>query len=212
MDAVDIHSIYGIFLPHFRKQRMRLFEQVFQPTAATTILDVGGEDYNWTLISSRPKVTLINTYYGRGARNSLFPKIIGDGRRLPFADKAFDIVYSNSVIEHVGSLEDQTKFASEVRRVGRAHFVQTPDRAFPIEPHFIAPLVHYLPVDLRKKVVRHFTPWGLITKPDAKSVDQMVDSIRLLTAGQMKALFADSKVLRERLMGFSKSLIAVGGA
>lgn len=188
---------------------MRLFERLFRPTAATTILDVGGEDYNWTLISARPKVTLINTHYGRGPRAIIFPKILGDGRKLPFGDKAFDIVYSNSVIEHVGSFEDQAAFANELRRVGRTHFVQTPDRTFPIEPHYIAPFIHYFPADLQKKLVRHFTPWGLIAKPDRRTVERVIDSTRLLTAAEMKKLFVDASILRERVLGFSKSLIAI---
>lgn len=186
-----------------------LFEELFRPTAATTILDVGGGEYNWTLISTQPKVTLINTYYGRRSISDPFCKILGDGRMLPFGDKTFDIVYSNSVIEHVGSFDDQTAFAREVRRVGKAYFVQTPDRFFPIEPHFVAPFIHHLPVKLQKKLIRHFTPWGLITKPDRKRVEQMVASIQLLTYSQMKNLFVDARILKERLCGLSKSLIAI---
>jgi hypothetical protein len=188
---------------------MRVFEEIFRPTAATTILDVGGGEYNWTLISTQPKVTLINTYYGPGSNSGPFSKILGDGRLLPFADKSFDIVYSNSVIEHVGSFDDQAAFASEVKRVGKAYFVQTPDRYFPVEPHFVAPFIHYLPVNLQMKLIRHFTPWGLITKPDRKRVEQTVASIQLLTCSQMKNLFADARILRERLCGLSKSLIAI---
>lgn len=188
---------------------MRLFEGLFRPTAATTILDVGGEDYNWTLIFARAKVTLINTYYGRGARTSSFPKILGDGRKLPFRDGAFDIVYSNSVIEHVGSFEDQTTFANELRRVGKAHFVQTPNPYFPIEPHFMTPFIHYFPVGVQKRLIRHFTLWGLITKPDRNTVERMIESIRFLTEAQMKKLFPDSTILKEQVCGLSKSLIAI---
>lgn len=206
---MDIHSIYGFFLPHFRKKRMRFFEGLFRPTATTTILDVGGEEYNWTLIPTRPKVTLINTYDGPGSNSGPFSKIRGDGRMLPFRDKTFDIVYSNSVIEHVGSFDDQTVFAREVRRVGKAYFVQTPYRYFPVEPHFVAPFIHYLPVKLQTRLIRHFTPWGLITKPDRKRVEQTLASIQLLTCSQMKNLFVDAQILRERFCGLSKSLIAI---
>lgn len=188
---------------------MRFFEELFRPTAGTTILDVGGEEYNWTLISTQPKVTLINTSYRRGSISGPFSKILGDGRVLPFGDKTFDIVYSNSVIEHVGSFDDQTAFAREVRRVGKAYFVQTPDWYFPVEPHFVAPFIHYLPVKLQKKLIRHFTPWGLITKPDRKRVEQVVASIELLTYSQMKNLFVDARIVKERLCGLSKSLIAI---
>jgi len=62
--------------------------------------------------------------------------VVGDGRYLPFRDGSFDIVFSNSVIEHISSPEDQQRFADEVRRTGRAYWVQTPDYRFPIEPRF----------------------------------------------------------------------------
>ncbi|NJK36721.1 MAG: class I SAM-dependent methyltransferase [Oscillatoriales cyanobacterium RM1_1_9] len=36
---------------------------------------------------------------------------------LDFSDNSFDLVFSNSVIEHVGSLERQTVFAQNVQRL-----------------------------------------------------------------------------------------------
>jgi SAM-dependent methyltransferase len=72
---------------------------------------------------------------------------------LPFADGEFDLVYCSSVIEHVPPERRET-FASEVRRVGRGWFVQTPARSFPIEPHSLLPFAHWLPVHLRKRYWR----------------------------------------------------------
>jgi len=68
-----------------------------------------------------------------------------DGRDLPFDDGAFDVVHSNAVVEHVGPEPEQIRFISELARVGRAGFITTPNRWFPIEPHFRLPLIHWLP-------------------------------------------------------------------
>lgn len=66
------------------------------------------------------------------------------GVALPFEDGAFDLVYANSLIEHLDPSRRAT-FAREVMRVGRGFYVQTPAWEFPIEPHALLPLAHYLP-------------------------------------------------------------------
>src|SRR4029079_8533354 len=73
------------------------------------------------------------------------PYVQGDACALPFEDGAFDVVFSNAVIEHVGDRERQRAFVSEAIRVGRRAFITTPNRRFPIEVHTRLPLVHWLP-------------------------------------------------------------------
>jgi hypothetical protein len=80
--------------------------------------------------------------------------LLGDGCSLTMPDQFYDIGFSNSVIEHVGSWERQVMFASEIRRVARAIWVQTPAYECPFEPHYLTPLVHYLPRHIQKKIVR----------------------------------------------------------
>jgi 2-polyprenyl-3-methyl-5-hydroxy-6-metoxy-1,4-benzoquinol methylase len=70
-----------------------------------------------------------------------------------FQNDEFDIVFSNSVIEHVGSYEEQNLMASEVRRVGKRYFIQTPNLFFPIEPHFLFPFFQFLPLDYRVTLI-----------------------------------------------------------
>jgi SAM-dependent methyltransferase len=77
----------------------------------------------------------------------------GNGKHLPFQGKAFDIVYSNAVVEHVGASEEQRQFISECLRVSRSLFIATPNRWFPLEPHTRIPFLGWLPYALFKKVV-----------------------------------------------------------
>jgi hypothetical protein len=126
------------------------------------------------------------------------------------SDKKYDVVFSNSVIEHVGSWSDQTDFAREVRRVGKKLWVQTPARECPFEPHYLAPFMHWLPKQLQKKLIRWCSVYGLLQHPSPAEVEQMVDSIRLLTKMEMQTLFPDCEVLEEKLLFFiPKSYIAV---
>lgn len=68
-----------------------------------------------------------------------------DGATLPFADRTFDIVWANAVLEHVGDADAQVRFLQELFRVGQTVFLSTPNRFFPIEVHTRFPLVHWLP-------------------------------------------------------------------
>ena len=84
---------------------------------------------------------------------------------LPYRPGAFDIAFSNSVIEHVGSFEEQTRFAEQLRRVATGVWVQTPARGFPLETHLLMPLIHYLPLRWQTRLVRNLTVWGWLTRP-----------------------------------------------
>lgn len=71
---------------------------------------------------------------------------------LPFDDDSFDLVFSNAVVEHVGSREQQRGFLDELLRVGKRVFVTTPNRRHPIEFHTVTPLLHYLPTRVYRKI------------------------------------------------------------
>ena len=166
---------------------MKAFSKWARLTEATTVLDVGGTQDVWAFVPVMPRVSLLNV---TPTQTSL-PQIVGDWSHLPFIANAFDIVFSNSVIEHVPNHET---FAKEIQRVGRRYFVQTPNRAFPFEPQVLTPLVNYLPKRWQKKVFRNFTLWGLLSRPDQLYVNNMVDEICLLNPVEMKRLFPDGSV------------------
>ena len=153
---MNIHSFYRPFLEYFRTRRMAEVCKTFQLSDATTILDVGGALYNWTLISVKPRLTILNLFSAPAGLPEGVSWVIGDGTRLPFPDRHFDICYSNSVIEHLCNLEAQKAMADEIRRVAKGYYVQTPNYRFPIEPHFISPFIHWLPVHLRQNAAQFY--------------------------------------------------------
>jgi hypothetical protein len=213
---MDIQRIYHLFIRGFRRRRMRDFARTFDPRASTCILDVGGTPYNWQLLDSDARVTLLNLRLPEEV-DALPPQwvaVVGDATRLEFEDKRFDVGFSNSVIEHLGSWERQSAFAAEIRRVARGLWVQTPARSFPVEPHLLALFVHYLPLGWQRRLVRHFTLWGWISHPSQERIDRFLRETRLLSYAEMRELFPDCAIRRERFLGLTKSYVAVrtGGA
>src|SRR5688500_10845406 len=115
------YHFYGLLRQQsFRDRRLRIFLDTFRPAATTRILDVGGHAYDWERVPIASSITLLNTAYPSGAQVTAgrFISEIGDGRKLRYADQSFEVAYSNSVIEHVGTYEDQRQIASEIRRDG----------------------------------------------------------------------------------------------
>jgi hypothetical protein len=200
------HVLYAV-IRRFRRDRMATFQRTFPLGSQTHVLDVGGTSLNWSLIASRPRITLLNLPTAGEAQ------VVGDGRCLPFRDRSIDIVFSNSVIEHISSPQDQRRFAEEVRRTGRAYWVQTPDRRFPVEPHLVTPFLHWLPKRMRVAIARRFTFWSLIERPSPDRwefyIRHCAEEVRLLDARELQALFPEARIIRERFLGLSKSLIAV---
>lgn len=208
---MSLHLLYRRISPWFRRRRMRRFVQAVAPRPGDRLLDVGGTSWLWADYNGEGQITLLNRASAAPTRAEAarFTFVAGDGCALPFATGSFEILFSNSVIEHVGTWERQQAFATEARRVGRRLWVQTPAREFFIEPHLIAPLVHWLPRAVQRRLIRNFTIRGWLERPDPRAVEAFLDEVRLLTLEEMRALFPDCTILRERFLGLTKSYIAV---
>lgn len=172
------------------------------------MLDLGGYEYYWSYFEQVPRVTIVNLDPAV-TRSERFQWVIADALRLPFRDKAFEVVFANSIIEHVGDTESRRTFAREIERVGLRYYVQTPNRWFPIEPHLWTPFIHFLPASVQKRLLRNFTVWGWLVRPTQQGCEEFVDQVRLLDARELQELFPRARIWRERVLGLTKSLIAV---
>jgi hypothetical protein len=176
-----------------------------------SILDVGGTQAVWETIglADQPdvRITLINVEPQKTCYRNIV-SIRGDARNMQtFCDGQFDVVYSNSVIEHVGAIDDMRRMATEIMRVGARYYVQTPYLYFPIEPHFVFPLFQFLPVPWRVYLLRHFN-LGWVDRSDRTHPEEDVRSIKLLSKTQFRSLFPDAVITTEKFMGLTKSLLA----
>ncbi len=205
---MKIESILLALSSHFRLKRMRSFVKAFAITDNTTLLDVGGDPAFWANIPFKTSITILNISKP-AVHSDSFSLVQADGRSLPFPNSSFDVAFSNSVIEHLGTFQDQTAFASEIRRVARVIWVQTPARSFPVEPHLAGPFIHYLPKKIQRKLARRFTLWGWIATDYDRDIDIFLKETRLLTFREMKELFPDCEIVRERWLFLTKSYIAL---
>jgi hypothetical protein len=213
---MDIFRIREVSFAGFRRRRMKQFYATFQPTSQTRILDIGGHPHTWVSEArtcNPVPVTLVNLRLPdpKACGEHRFTVVVGDATKLPFENESFDIAFSNSVIEHLATRERQDEFASEARRVACSLWIQTPARHFPVEPHLLTPFFQYMPKRLQLRLARHFTIWGLLSKPSDADANDLISELRLLTFREMKQLFPDCQIVKERVFGITKSYIAVRG-
>ena len=208
---MDIVRLYHRIGEHFRKRRMAKFSKLFKITSETPILDVGGTPFNWKFIEYSPKIDLLNLNPSHVRARDLSQNmsfIWGDGLDLKFPDDYYDIAFSNSTIEHVGTYENQKIFASEIKRVGKGFFLQTPVREFFVEPHYLTLFIHWLPISIQRRLLRNFSIWGILARPDDQLIQKNLSEIRLLNKREFCELFHDCNIVREKFLFFTKSYIA----
>ncbi len=204
------------FATRMRRARFSLFLDLLgRLPGHVEILDIGGTQEFWNLmLPGNPgdiRVTLLNLDHQQ-VTSRYFVSASGDARAMPqFADRSFDVVFSNSVIEHVGSFREQSRMAAEIRRVGKRYFVQTPNKRFPLEPHFLFPWFQYLPAAVRAGMVQRFDVGWYRRIPDAAAARAEVDSIQLLTQRRFVSLFPGARLHVERFAGLAKSFTVFGG-
>jgi hypothetical protein len=120
----------------------------------------------------------------------------------------YDLVFSNSVIEHVGGHVQRLRFADAIHKLGDRHWVQTPYRYFPIEPHWLFPGFQFLPLTIRAEISRR---WPLVhtQSPNRGEGLRAAMSVELLSRTEMAVYFPDSEICTERMLATTKSLIAI---
>jgi len=189
----------GSVASRFRLARWKLIQQLLALRGEESVLDVGGTDRSWWFHEWQGIVVRCNlehTHTDAGIR------VIADGRRLPFRDHEFDVAFSNSVIEHINTLEGQRLFAAELQRTGRRYFLQTPNKWFPIEPHYLFPFFQFLPVVVQRWLHTHFDI-GTFRKDDP------FGTIRLMSRRELRQLFPSATIVPERVGPFVKSWYVV---
>jgi SAM-dependent methyltransferase len=210
----------------FRSQRDRLLKDLIKERRSSvsgvlSIIDMGGSYKYWERIGldflekNNINVTCVNYLESEfrlsGNKAERIKFIVADATNLTsFADNAFDLVHSNSVIEHVGRWNQMRAFAKEARRLAPAYYIQTPYFWFPIDPHFYRlPFYHWMPESLRLKIIRRIKVGWTLAIPDIHEAMTAVESAVILDATQFRSLFPDAEISFERFAFLPKSLIAI---
>lgn len=193
-----------------RRRKLQQFYRHAQPVESDLVLDVGVTPVHWSADRGCGKVeNFLESSYPWPRRivglsldplddfRSAYAGVLAvqaDACHLPFADKCFDIVFTNAVIEHVGDRRRQAMFVSECLRVARKGvFLAAPNRWFAYDTHVAFPLVHWLP--------RRF--WKKLTGEPALHLISLPSLLRLFSAGErprrLSAVWAPSIVLYKKV-------------
>lgn len=176
-----------------------------------SIVDLGGTPGWWREAGVRPRsVTVVNLKVARPPEDWI-SVVRGDACDLPpeVRDRPFDLVFSNSLIEHVGGHHRRLQLAETVTSLAVHHWVQTPYRYFPVEPHWIFPGFQFLPVAVRAQITRRWRLGHVPPTNDGRQAVESVLSVELLSATELQHYFPASTIVRERVGGLVKGLIAV---
>ena len=193
----------------FREKRFSFFlNKINKMQKPVTILDVGGKVNFWVnrglAGDTKYEITLINIEKEKSNYTNI-NLLAGNATDLSqFNDKSIDIVHSNSVIEHLYNYKNQSRMASEIVRVGKKYIVQTPNKYFFLEPHYLLPFFQFLPKKIQYKVLTK-TKLSRLKKWDKNFAKQYIAEIRLLSLKEMKVLFPNSKIYFEKFLGMNKS-------
>ncbi len=196
-----------------RAKRWQELLRCFPDLAEMRVLDLGGTPASWRSAPVRPAHVVTVNLDPRAARQSEqgITPVVADACTLSLpgnlSAERFDLVYSNSVLEHVGGHHRRQQFADTVHAHGTHHWVQTPYRYFPVEPHWLFPGLQLLPFRVRVAVSQHW-PHGHIPRSGRAQATRHVQEVELLSLTEMRSYFSDSHIWIERLAGLPKSLVA----
>ena len=199
-----------------RKKRLVLLESLITSIPnPLKILDVGGRPAFWEESGflnqdfGEIELTFINI---EPLNHPNFKCFVGDARNMnQFKDKEFDIIFSNSVIEHVGDYNDQRQMANEIKRVGKRYFVQTPNLYFPIEPHFLFPFFQFLPIDIKVWLFTHYSMGWYPKISDEQEARALATQTQLLSKKKLIDLFPEASLHEEKIFILTKSFIVYDG-
>lgn len=198
---------------HFRTQRLLAFAKAYPDLSKLSVLDVGGSPAVWTLLKEQfnlvPNRMVLLNNNPTEISNRSYETVLADARQIPFSDQSFDLVFSNSVIEHIGDEHDQFQFVQECKRVGKEIYIQTPNRWFPIEPHVYTIFIHWLPKYWYKKLLflSALYIFYIPTRNAVMKTSEMIDGTNLLSLQQVQKLFPEKTIEVELTFGLAKSFV-----
>lgn len=204
------------FSNRMRSRRFAIFEDLLAGLSRPLkIIDLGGTNEFWEQRGWAERegveITTVNLQAEERRHENIIP-LRGDVTAMgEFADKSFDVAFSNSVIEHLFSLDQQRAMAREVGRLAKAYWIQTPNYWFPVEPHFHMIGWQWMPEAWRVAMVKRRRCGWRGPIPDDKEAKSAVREIRLLTRGELRALFPQAEIWGERFAGLVKSWVAYSG-
>jgi hypothetical protein len=191
-----------------RRVRNEEFKRRFPDLAEMRVLDLGGTALSWRTTGLRAEsVLLVNLDDPGEPAEPWLTHVQADACGGGFGK--FDLVFSNSLLEHLGGHARRRQFIDVIEESAPAWWVQTPYRYFPIEPHWVFPGFQFLPFRMRQVITLHWTAGHQQRTKDNAEAAELVASVELMSATEMRAYFPTSEMWFERVAGVPKSIVAI---
>jgi hypothetical protein len=198
----------GSLTHRVRQHRNEEFKRRFPDLADMRVLDLGGTAVSWRVLGMRPSsVTIVNLDGVGGPYEPWMEIVNADACNGGFGK--YDLVFSNSLMEHLGGHARRQQFAEVVQESASSWWIQTPYRYFPIEPHWMFPGFQFLPFRARVMVCQHWNTLHAPALKDWAEAAELVASTELISGTEMRAYFPTSEIWYERIAGVPKSLVAM---
>jgi Methyltransferase domain len=207
----------GSLAARMRRERGTFFRSLIAPLPKPVkIIDLGGTESFWETVGfageQQFQILLLNPLI-QETHYSNITSLVGDATDLrDISDNSFDVSFSNSVIEHLGSFRKQQLMAEEHRRIAARYFVQTPNKYFPMEQHFLIPMFQFFPLVLRIALIRRFSISWFERMPDRAQTEAFLRSFRLLSRRELQLIFPGAEIYVERFFGLAKSFMVFGSS
>lgn len=180
-----------------RQENFKIFKSIISSyNKPVKVLDLGGTQEYWEMMEYTDPTLIQVTLINLDNTNVTLPNFSHVKMNVLDLNKYnfdCDIIFSHSLIEHV----DHEKFARIVRDFNKPYFIQTPNKHFPIEPHFLIPLFQFFPLWLKYYVVKNFRKWMI----------SVVESINLLDKKELEKLFPDAMIFDGKIFGLTQSFV-----
>lgn len=206
----------NILFLNFRKKRSHLIKKIiskiFNAKGSVNIIDLGGTESYWNIIetefllNNKVKITLINLINYKIKNKKIFSQINKDFFKCKFKKYSFDLSFSNSVIEHIGDTKKQISFCNLHKNLAKFYYLQTPNKYFFIEPHFMFPYFNFLPRAVQLFILSNFNI-GNFKKNDLDYSINELNTIQLLSKKNLEKFFPKKYIYSEKIFFMNKSYI-----
>jgi hypothetical protein len=193
-----------------RRRRWAILLRNIPNLQSLRVVDLGGTAHWWDNAPFVPRTLTIVNLYEADPGPPIARIVQGDALEADVLLKGelFDLVFSNSLIEHLGGHAARQRFADVVFALADSYVIQTPYRYFPIEPHWMFPAFQFLPIAARSWLAPRW-PLGHTRGWSADAATNEVMSTELLSVAEMRSYFPNGEIVWEQVAGLRKSMIAI---
>jgi hypothetical protein len=220
-------SLIGVVRARAARHRSTLFRSRIEALPRPLrVIDLGGSALMWTrwgvTAGDGLRIVLANNHRmdtthrseplpGRFMEN--WPVDVLELTPASFA--GFDLIFSNSMLEHLPSRHVQARLAAAIAESGKPYFIQVPNKHCIVDPHFPHPLAAFFAVWPTRMQVWAHARHALGSSGRAGSVAASAAAIATyhpLGRRDLAALFPAASIVTEWNLGLPMSLVAIGKA